>query len=157
MSALLMDENAPLRLATAAELAFPDGSMTASGLRLEARRGHLVITEKGGNFYTTLAAIKDMRRIAREESAANRPIPCVYIVGFGPYVKIGFTADHFEKRLRALHGGFPEKLTTYATLPNGTREQERALHKRFAAYRLQYEWFKREGELASWIDAGCPT
>jgi hypothetical protein len=33
----------PLRLAVAAALAFPDGSMTASGLRREAARGHLAI------------------------------------------------------------------------------------------------------------------
>ena len=33
----------PLRLAVAAALAFPDGSMTASGLRREAARGRLVV------------------------------------------------------------------------------------------------------------------
>src|SRR5262247_2972464 len=33
----------PLRLAVAAALAFPDGSMTASGLRKEAGRGRLAI------------------------------------------------------------------------------------------------------------------
>jgi len=33
----------PLRLEIAAALAFPDGSMTASGLRREAERGRLVI------------------------------------------------------------------------------------------------------------------
>ena len=33
----------PLRLGVAAALAFPDGSMTASGLRREGARGRLVI------------------------------------------------------------------------------------------------------------------
>jgi hypothetical protein len=56
-----MDEDAPLRLATAAELAFPDGSMTASGLRREGRAGRLVIERIAGKDYTTLAEIKRMR------------------------------------------------------------------------------------------------
>jgi len=34
--------DAPLRLGIAARLAYPDGSMTASGLRKEAGRGRLV-------------------------------------------------------------------------------------------------------------------
>ena len=44
----------PLRLAVAAALAFPDGSMTASGLRREAARGRLVIERIAGKDYTTL-------------------------------------------------------------------------------------------------------
>jgi hypothetical protein len=36
-------DDTPLRLAVAAALAYPDGSMTASGLRREAARGRLVI------------------------------------------------------------------------------------------------------------------
>ena len=44
----------PLRLAAAAALAFPDGSMTASGLRREAARGRLVIERIAGKDYTTL-------------------------------------------------------------------------------------------------------
>ena len=34
--------NDPLRLAVAAAIAYPDGSMTAKGLRREAKRGNLV-------------------------------------------------------------------------------------------------------------------
>ena len=44
----------PLRLAVAAALAFPDGSMTASGLRRESTRGRLVIERIAGKDYTTL-------------------------------------------------------------------------------------------------------
>lgn len=42
----------PLRLAVPAALAFPDGSMTASGLRREASRGRLVIERIAGKDYT---------------------------------------------------------------------------------------------------------
>jgi hypothetical protein len=53
----------PLRLSVAAALAFPDGSMTASGLRREAARGHLVIERIAGKDYTTLANIEGMRQL----------------------------------------------------------------------------------------------
>jgi hypothetical protein len=50
----------PLRLDVAAAVAYPDGSMTASGLRREAARGRLVIERTAGKDYTTLAAIAEM-------------------------------------------------------------------------------------------------
>jgi hypothetical protein len=49
----------PLRLAVAAALAYPDGSMTASGLRREAARGRLAIERTAGKDYTMLAAIEE--------------------------------------------------------------------------------------------------
>jgi hypothetical protein len=61
-------DDTPLRLAVAAALAYPDGSMTASGLRREAARGRLVIERTAGKDYTTLAAIDDMRKLCRVES-----------------------------------------------------------------------------------------
>jgi hypothetical protein len=58
-------DDTPLRLAVAALLAYPDGSMTASGLRREAARGRLVIERTAGKDYTTLAAIEKMRALCR--------------------------------------------------------------------------------------------
>src|SRR5262245_27184907 len=58
----------PLRLAVAATLAFPDGSMTASGLRREAARGRLVVERIAGKDYTTLANIERMRELCRVEA-----------------------------------------------------------------------------------------
>jgi hypothetical protein len=55
----------PLRLAIAAALAFPDGSMSASGLRREAARGRLVIERIAGKDYTTLGNIERMREKCR--------------------------------------------------------------------------------------------
>lgn len=55
----------PLRLAVVAAVAFPDGSMTVSGLRLEHRRGRLAIERMAGKDYTTLAAIERMRELCR--------------------------------------------------------------------------------------------
>jgi hypothetical protein len=55
----------PLRLSVAAALAFPDGSMTASGLRRECARGRLVVERIAGKDYTTLANIERMRELCR--------------------------------------------------------------------------------------------
>lgn len=60
--------DAPLRLAVAAKLAFPDGSMTASGLRREAARGRLRIERIANKDFTTLQAIDEMRERCRVPS-----------------------------------------------------------------------------------------
>jgi transcriptional regulator with XRE-family HTH domain len=57
----------PLRLNVAAALAYPDGSMTAHGLRNEASKGRLVIELTSGKYYTTLGAITRMRELCRQE------------------------------------------------------------------------------------------
>ena len=56
-----VDPETPLRLNVAAVLAFPDGTMTASGLRREAARGRLMVERIAGKDYTTLANIERMR------------------------------------------------------------------------------------------------
>jgi hypothetical protein len=60
-----IEPDIPIRLAVAARLAFPDGTMTASGLRREAQRGRLVIERIAGKDYTTLAHINRMREQCR--------------------------------------------------------------------------------------------
>ena len=57
----------PLRLSIAAKLAFPDGSMKASGLRKEAKRGRLIIERIAGSDYVSLEAIERMREKCRVE------------------------------------------------------------------------------------------
>jgi hypothetical protein len=71
MNTALLDvsPDAPLRLQIAAKLAFPDGSMTASGLRREAVRGRLHIERIAGKDYTTtLEEIKRMRELCRVQT-----------------------------------------------------------------------------------------
>ena len=60
----------PLRLSVAAALAFPDCSMTASGLRRECVRGRLIIERIAGKDYTTLANVEKMRELCRVEVKA---------------------------------------------------------------------------------------
>ena len=58
----------PLRLSVAAAVAFPDGSMTASGLRRESARGRLIIERIAGKDYTTLFHIERMRELCRVQA-----------------------------------------------------------------------------------------
>src|SRR4051794_11430326 len=62
--------DAPLRLSVAAQLAFPDGSMTASGLRREAARGRLRIERIANKDFTSLQAIDEMRKLCRVQQKA---------------------------------------------------------------------------------------
>lgn len=60
-----VDRDTPLRLQRAVELAYPQGGMTVSGLRQEARRGRLAIERVAGKDFTTLADIDRMRALCR--------------------------------------------------------------------------------------------
>lgn len=71
LASLKVPPAAPLRLGLAAAIGFPDGSMTVSGLRREAKRGNLTIEVIAGKQYVTLAAIEEMRLRCRAQS--NRP------------------------------------------------------------------------------------
>jgi hypothetical protein len=63
-----LSPDAPLRLSVAARLAFPDGSMTASGLRREAAKGRLIIERIAGKDFTTLEYIDRMRELCRVQA-----------------------------------------------------------------------------------------
>src|SRR5580693_5778783 len=55
----------PLRLETAARLAFPDGSMSAAALRRMIVSGKLEAEFIAGRYYVTIAAIEGMRARCR--------------------------------------------------------------------------------------------
>src|SRR5579863_3011610 len=80
----------------------------------------------------------------------------VYVVGFGSYIKIRTSKTARGRRIRNLQTSIPEKLVTYAHLEGG-RELEEVLHRKFRMYRLLGEWFSKCGDVAEWIDAGCPV
>jgi hypothetical protein len=60
-----IDEDTPIRLSVAAARCFPDGSMSASGLRRLGEKGLLMIERINRRDYTTIRAIKDMREKCR--------------------------------------------------------------------------------------------
>ncbi len=75
---LAVDNDAPLRLADAIEIAFPRGGITVSGLRKEAAKGRLIIERIAGKDFVTLAAINAMRaecRISDPRRSRSGPGP----------------------------------------------------------------------------------
>lgn len=94
-------------------------------------------------------------RAADGAPAASQIREWVYLIGYDDWVKIGFTSTSVERRLGGLQTGIPVKLTLIHSMP-GSLALEAELHLRFAEYRAVGEWFRREGRLAAWIDAGCP-
>ena len=121
----------PLRLSVAAALAFPDGSMTASGLRRECARGRLVVERIAGKDYTTLANIERMRELCRVQQKEVRlwlrpeernfdgslRKRAVWVIRDGPHkISTGCAAEDREGAERALGEHLANKYR-----PNRTR------------------------------------
>jgi hypothetical protein len=73
-------------------------------------------------------------------------------------VKIGFTETgrrvHKEpalKRLSGLQVGTWRDLVLVAYC-DGTRRDERSIHRRFSEQRIRGEWFRNHGALSAWLD-----
>lgn len=90
------------------------------------------------------------RGIEHRVSVPNK----TYVIRCGDFLKIGITAD-IHARLRTIESHNPHPLEVVALLVGG-RAVERSLHLRFKAYRHRDEWFRVEGELAAWVEEGCP-
>lgn len=65
-------------------------------------------------------------------------------------IKIGFTTD-LKRRIRNLECASGRKVTLLHAMP-GTYDDERSLHRRFKAARLDGEWFEAVPELLLCID-----
>jgi hypothetical protein len=97
-------------------------------------------------------------RLGESAAASRAALPTlVYVVEREGFIKIGWTAN-LERRLKDLSRGScaadgmtvgPVRLLFTI---DGGRETERALHLRFAADRVQGEWFLPSTAMQSWID-----
>lgn len=105
------------------------------------------LRRRNGNLWAWNAVKNNLLRLV--------PAGTIYVAGYGPYVKIGFTRGEVGYRLADLQVGCPETIELAASIP-GDMSDEAALHRRFEGQRLRGEWFRREGEVDAWIDAGCP-
>lgn len=70
-------------------------------------------------------------------------------------IKIGISDMGAERRMNILQNASPYKLVVLASF-KGDRNTERELHRRFAATRMEREWFARSLELLEYI-AAIPT
>lgn len=139
-------EDDPITLAEAAELT--GGTWPKSLLRKQAADGLLPTMLIGNKLFTTKA---DVARLQERMAAPFLGVEGnIYFVGYGAYVKIGYTRGDVAKRVRGLNTATPETIVIFAIV-RGTPEDERALHARFTTLRLRGEWFKHEGALADHI------
>lgn len=67
-------------------------------------------------------------------------------------VKIGFSADDPNKRLRSLQTGCPNELELLYSEP-GAVADEKAYHALFAHLRVRGEWFRDDTELRAFLDS----
>jgi hypothetical protein len=111
----------------------------------------------GGNWVT---GELEQREIALGDAALayNRPAQpppldsgVVYVLrdGASGRVKIGWTSRPVAQRQRAIEHASGTRLDLVAAF-EGTRQDETALHARFASQRIVGEWFYCEGAVAAW-------
>jgi hypothetical protein len=65
----------------------------------------------------------------------------IYFIQRGAALKVGW-ARNPNKRLNELQVGSPWRLSLIGVVP-GSQEDEKKLHRRFAAARISGEWFRR--------------
>lgn len=95
-------------------------------------------------FYAHCADLVN-RSVGREK----RKPELIYLIACHDFVKIGIASD-VKSRLAALALCNPYPLSVVAACPGGLAD-EKSLHEKFKAYRTRGEWFKVEGELASFM------
>jgi hypothetical protein len=93
--------------------------------------------------YTTLLAA--LRRVPykRTRQLLNQPGHIYFIRLVGqPYIKIGFTARHVDKRIDELERATPFTIECLAII-SGNREREKYFHRKFHKYQAKAgsEWF----------------
>jgi hypothetical protein len=84
-----------------------------------------------------------------EDSAEEVEVTCVYLVHFGPYVKIGIT-NNIDRRHAMLQHGVPEDLAMPLVIAFPQRQMaadlEKRIHAHLAPYRTRGEWFRIDHE-----------
>lgn len=113
---------------------------------LWVRSGYLPRPKNGKWWWPDIEARIDPQRPRADRTG------CIYFIGFGPYVKIGFTLKPIWERLARLQTAAPEPLAVLA-MRTGPQAEERCLQSRFSSYRTHGEWFRHEGDLAVYIQS----
>jgi len=66
------------------------------------------------------------------------------------HIKIGYTDNEINVRIKAMQPGCPFTLKLIKTI-DGDRQQEKLIHKKFTEYRYRGEWFIPSKEIQSFI------
>lgn len=108
----------------------------------------------GGNVVRQFERLRRTLWVAPTETASLQSGSVVYFIGADDrpdQVKIGVTAN-LRSRLRSLRTGMPGEIVVHLVIP-GTPVDERALHARFASFRLKGEWFQLAGPISEFIES----
>lgn len=117
--------------------------------------GQLPAFQIGGRSWRIKADVVAMFEIDGGLMRDTRPVN-VYIIQAGEMVKIG-KAVNVEKRLRSLQTASPVVLHLVRAIESDDGNRlELELHRRFAKYRENGEWFRLEGALSEWVAERCP-
>jgi hypothetical protein len=117
-----------------------------AGCRIDPQTGKIIVSV--GDRPGILPA-RAARPTDDVHSPPSRP-GSVYIIGFGDYIKIGWSTN-VANRVRALQEGVPETLVVIAAFP-GTQKSERNLHRLFSAHRTRGEWFRKPRDLIEIVE-----
>jgi hypothetical protein len=79
----------------------------------------------------------------------------IYVIRCGDFIKIGHALTP-ERRLREMRIGCPYPMEMLHVV-DGRIALEKELHRAFRLHRLRREWFKIEGRVKEWIEAGFPV
>ena len=77
----------------------------------------------------------------------------IYFIGAKDKIKIGYTKNSIEKRLKQLQTGNDETLVLLGYIRGGL-DEEKMLHKQFSNYRIRKngEWFEPSAEIIDYIN-----
>ena len=74
----------------------------------------------------------------------------IYFIQCNSYIKIGYTSNNPEARLKGLQTGNPSKLKLLKVI-EGSIDTEKELHGIFKDYRAEGEWFKYNSSIKNYI------
>jgi hypothetical protein len=140
-----------LRKVLAGEISLP--IVRREGVRLEDLAAY--IDERVAEARSEMEDAQDNKRKADAGVAvaiADLPKGTIYFVQGGSYVKIGVTKGPLLRRLKNLATASPHKLSVLATIENAPITYEATLHDRFAADRVNGEWFEYSDQIAKFIE-----
>lgn len=69
-------------------------------------------------------------------------------------IKIGYTDKPVEERLYSLQTSSPEQLFILGVI-EGTKKEEKLIHKKYHIYQIRNEWFSPGEELLKFINYNC--
>lgn len=90
-----------------------------------------------------LAALFDLAM--PDDEARQCRVPCVYFIGGGGFVKIGYTRSLKQREWQIDHYA-PFGVELHGVLRGGTDLEKRVM-RAFKEYREHNSWFRREGDL----------